>query len=62
MHYKRVKHLKFENSYIYNVKFSIIKNTEKMEHNTECLLLADYHDQKKKFLSEIKDIFKKVIS
>jgi len=45
MHYKRVKHIKYEKSYTYIVKFSRIKNTEKMEHSMKCLLLTDYHDQ-----------------
>jgi len=45
MHYKRVKHIKYENPYTYIVKLSGIKYTKKMEHNIKCLLLADYHDQ-----------------
>jgi hypothetical protein len=45
MYYKRFKHLKYENFYIYIVKVSRIKNTENMEHNIKYLLLADYHDR-----------------
>jgi len=45
---KRIKCVKYKNSYIYFEKFSRIENNEKMEHNIKFLLLADYHGQEEK--------------
>ena len=45
MHYKRVKQVKYEYSYTYIVKLCRIKKHKKTEHNIQCLLTANQHDQ-----------------
>ena len=47
MHYKIIKQVQYEYSYIYIEKLSRIKNI-KMDTNVKYLLLANYHDQLKK--------------